>query len=72
MRLTSPWLPQLAGPVHLHPLRVHAPALLPPHVTLHWRVIPRVLTLREVGGGRAVGVATQQDLLLLQLAEGQA
>lgn len=70
--LTSRGPAPLACPVHLHALRVHTPALLPPHVTLHRRVLPRILALREVGGGRAVEVAAQQDLLPVQLAEGQA
>ena len=63
--------PPLAGAVHLHPVRVHTPALLPPQVALHGRVIPRILTLGKVGRGRAVDVAAEQNLLLLQLAERQ-
>lgn len=70
-RLTSRGSPQPPGPVHLHALGVHTPALLPPHVALHRRVRPRILTLRQVGCGGAVDVAAQQDLLLLQLAERQ-
>lgn len=72
VRLTAPRPPLLPRPVHLHPFGVHTPALLPPHVTLHWRVTPRVLALREVGSSRVVDVGAQQDFLLLQLAEGQA
>lgn len=70
-RLTPARPPPLARPVHLHPFCVHTPALFLPQVALHGRVIPRSLTPGEVGCRRAIDVAVQQGLLLLQLAEGR-
>lgn len=61
--LTPRWPPWLAGAVHLHPLRVYTPALHLPQATLHGRVVPGILALREVGGICAVDVTAQQDLL---------
>lgn len=63
MTLTPRWSPLLPGAVHLHALCVYTPALHLPQVTLHRRVVPRILALREVEGIRAVDVAAQQDLL---------